>query len=94
MDPIRRIRLYKDNDVPEAHLLPLYVKLASRDQFLTREEANLLGLDTLFLVHQARERLRVPPPGANKNPASSPVRSEYKDADIKRIVASTFNIAI
>jgi hypothetical protein len=92
MDPISRIRLYQDNQLPEKHLFPLYVQVASRDEVLGLEESRVLGLETLVLVHQARERLRSPVSPAN-NRMLSPIRTDLKPTDVIDIVSATFNIS-
>ncbi|KAF9445064.1 hypothetical protein P691DRAFT_806196 [Macrolepiota fuliginosa MF-IS2] len=91
MDTVQRIVLYQNNSVSEKYLYPLYEKLASREERLRLDESKALGLETLVLVHEARERLRAPPSG---NRLLSPVRPGIGPADIIEIVSSTFNISL
>jgi hypothetical protein len=92
MNPISRIRLYQDHQLPEKYLFPLYVQVASREEVLGLEESRILGLETLVLVHQARERLRSSPAPAN-NRMLSPIRTDLKPTDVIDIVSATFNIS-
>ncbi|KAF7768693.1 hypothetical protein Agabi119p4_7936 [Agaricus bisporus var. burnettii] len=92
MNPIDRIKLYQENKLPEKYLFPLYVGLASRQELLGIEESRTLGIETLVLIQQARERLRAPTsPMGNK--FLSPIRTDLKPADVFDIVSATFNIS-
>lgn len=92
MDPIARVKLYQENKLPEKYLFPLYVCLASREELLSIEESRTLGLDTLVLIQQARERLRAPksPMG---NQLLSPIRTDLRQTEVFDIVSATFNIS-
>ncbi|EKM79701.1 hypothetical protein AGABI1DRAFT_39745 [Agaricus bisporus var. burnettii JB137-S8] len=92
MNPIDRIKLYQENKLPEKYLFPLYVCLASRQELLGIEESRTLGIETLVLIQQARERLRAPTsPMGDK--FLSPIRTDLKPADVFDIVSATFNIS-
>jgi len=90
MGTVDRIVLYKANSVSEKYLFPLYEKLVSREERLRLDESQALGIETLVLVHEARERLRAP----SGSRLLSPVRTDLKPTDIIDIVASTFNISL
>jgi len=92
MDPIQRINLYQANKLPEKYLFRLYMQVACRPDLLSIEESRTLNLETLVLIHQARERLRVQP-SADK-PHLSPIRTDLGHADVIGIVAQTFNISL
>lgn len=92
MDPVARITLYQENRLPEKYLFPLYVRLASRDELLGLEESRALGIETLVLIQQARERLRAQPPMGNH--LLSPIRTDLKQTDVFDIVSATFSISL
>lgn len=92
MDPIQRIRLYQDNKVPERHLFRLYMEVACRPELLGLEESRTLGMETLVLIHQARERLRAQT--SEKNRLLSPIRTDLSHTDVIEIVSATFSISL
>jgi hypothetical protein len=92
MDTIKKIRLYQDCNVHEKYLFPLYVKLASRDEFLGLEEARILGLETFVSLQQARERLRGQ--GSSTSPTHSPVRPNITHSDIVNVLAGIFKVSL
>lgn len=92
MLPIARLKLYEETKVPAQHLFPLYMQLASREEMLTLEESRVLSLETLVLIHNARERLRAQSPAGK--PHLCPVRKGFSDTEITGIVASVFKISL
>ncbi|KXN87075.1 hypothetical protein AN958_09285 [Leucoagaricus sp. SymC.cos] len=91
MDPLKRIKLYQENGVHEKYLFPLYVHLASQDEFIGLEDARTLGMETYVLLQQARERLRGQ--ALSDDPSRSPVRAGTQLGEVAHIVALTFNIS-
>lgn len=92
MDPISRISLYQENQVQEEYLFRLYMEVACRPEALSIEESRSLNLETLVLIHQARERLRAQPPAGK--PFLSPIRTDIEQAGIDEIVSSTFGLPL
>jgi hypothetical protein len=91
MDTIKKIRLYQDCKVHEKYLFPLYIQLASRNEFLGLKEAHDLGLETFVLLQQARERLRGQ---GSSSPTHSPVRPDIGQSDIIGVLAETFKVPL
>ncbi|KAL0579203.1 hypothetical protein V5O48_002826 [Marasmius crinis-equi] len=80
-DPIRRIVLSDQYDVPE-WLMPAYIQLCKRDEPLTRDEALEIGPDKTVLIAGARENIRCSPEsrriirdGSFNNPFGGPFGS-------------------
>lgn len=91
MDPVERIRLYQNNDIPEQYLFPLYKQLACRGEPLGLEESRTLGIETLVLIFQARERLRAQPSADRR---LSPIRTDLDQRYIDEVVSATFHISL
>ena len=92
IDLVNRIKLYKEHGVNQKHLSPLYVQLAARSELIGLDEAQILGMETLVMIHSVRERIRAPV--TKEQPLHSPIRKDVKPKDIANIVASTFNIPL
>lgn len=75
----------------EKYLFPLYIQVATRDEFIGLEEARALRIETFVLLQQARERLRVQSPSG---PTHSPIRAGLQHSDIVDILAETFDISL
>ncbi|KIY69778.1 hypothetical protein CYLTODRAFT_212527 [Cylindrobasidium torrendii FP15055 ss-10] len=84
--PVDRIVLYKDYDVDEEYIIPLYAKLIVRDEPLSQRESQKLGVDTTVLIFQARERLRT----QEQDGLKSPLPTDVNDAEVMRVVAQLF----
>jgi hypothetical protein len=92
MELVPRIQLYLQNNVSEKYLFPLFVELATRKELLGLEEARALGMETVVLIQQARERLRGQ--FSPDNPSHIPVRKDIKKKEISDVVASTFGFSL
>lgn len=92
MPQISRIKLYEETKVPGKHLFPLYMQVASREEMLNLEESRALSLETLVLIHHARERLRAQTLASK--PLHCPIRKNIKETEIAEIISSTFNISL
>jgi len=90
MDLVNRIKLYKEHEVAQKHIFPLYVQLVERQELIGLDEAQILGMETLVMIHSVRERIRAPV--TEEQPLLSPIRKDVKPKDITDIVASTFNV--
>ncbi|KAJ3557081.1 hypothetical protein NP233_g11832 [Leucocoprinus birnbaumii] len=96
METAQKIQIYQDYHVPQKHLLPLYIELATREKMLEREEFRLLDADTLYSIVRAREMLRAPSPagsGRDRDILMSPLRSDYSEEDKWDIVTLAFGIS-
>jgi len=56
-DPVAKITIYQKFGIPRKHLLNEYAKLCTRVNSLSVEEGQLIGVETLALIAQTRERL-------------------------------------
>lgn len=61
MEPIEKIMIYQEYNVPRHYFLPIYIELATRERGLEREMFHTLDDDTLFSIVKAREMLRALP---------------------------------
>lgn len=86
MSLVDRIVLYQAYNVDSEILIPLYVKLCSRDEPLNKIESQKLGVETVVLVFHARERLRSPSHDGVKSPLPNGVNS----LDVMRVVSETW----
>lgn len=87
-----RIVLYQENKIPGKYLLPHFTELVCRENYLGLEESHTLGVENLWLIFQARERLRVHSNKDSDHP--SPLRKGINETEIKDIVVSTFKISL
>ena len=78
-----RLRLYQENEVDRTkYIVPLYKTLCQQDVPLTLEESKLLGIETVYFISTAREKLRAVPSDGGK----SPLPRELEDEDITRTI--------
>lgn len=82
MPLISRIRLYQQLKINQKHLLPLYSKLSTRPQGLTKRESEAIGLTTTVLIFNARERLRATP----STNGLSPLPAGLDDGDAEAVL--------
>jgi hypothetical protein len=54
----KRVKLYQENDVDKNVLILYYAALCEREAYLTREEAEDLGMDTVVRIAACREEIR------------------------------------
>ncbi|KAK7472383.1 hypothetical protein VKT23_000499 [Stygiomarasmius scandens] len=78
MDIVDRIILYRENNVDEELLMPLYMELCARPTTLSLAETEKLGTQTAVFIFQARERLR----SRNVDGSKSPLPQDLEDGDI------------
>ena len=75
--------MYQENEVDRAkYIVPLYKTLCQQDIPLTLEESKLLGVETVYLITTAREKLRALPSDGGK----SPLPRDLEDEDITRTI--------
>jgi hypothetical protein len=65
---VSKIALYQEYDVDRRHLIPLYAQLCERPNSLTREEAEVLGLDATVFISATRQTLRAGPSDGGLSP--------------------------
>ncbi|EDQ99625.1 uncharacterized protein LACBIDRAFT_295936 [Laccaria bicolor S238N-H82] len=78
-----RLRLYQEVEVDsDKYIVPLFKALCKRDIPLTLEESKLLGIETVYLISTAREKLRAVPSDGGK----SPLPRDLEDEDVTRTI--------
>lgn len=91
---IRKVKIYRDNNVPRKFLIPLYIALARRPNRLDRNEFQDLDSEDLFYIVTAREMLRAPPPAEGGNRLASPIRGDITEEDRDEILATAFGTSV
>jgi hypothetical protein len=94
MGTVQKIKIYQDHKIPQKHLLPLYIELATRDQMLEREEFRILDAETLYSIVRAREMLRAPSPtdGGPREVSLSPIHTDFTDDQKCDIISTAFRV--
>ncbi|KAK0459131.1 uncharacterized protein EV420DRAFT_1538481 [Desarmillaria tabescens] len=86
MGLVDRIVLYQAYNVDLDILTPLYAKLCSRDEPLTKTESQKLGVETIVLIFQARERLR----SSSRDGVKSPLPDGINSLDVLQVVTEVW----
>ncbi|KAF9487516.1 hypothetical protein BDN71DRAFT_627856 [Pleurotus eryngii] len=89
IDIVDRLVLYQKYKIDEKTLIPRYVELCARDELLTQDEGNRLGLATTLMICNLRERLRS---SANPSDGSkSPLPPNLDREDIGDFIRATMS---
>ncbi|KAK0212413.1 hypothetical protein DFS33DRAFT_1370074 [Desarmillaria ectypa] len=83
---VDRIVLYQKFNVDPEILTPLYAKLCSRDEPLNKVESQKLGVETVVLIFQARERLR----SSSRDGVKSPLPDGVNSLDVIQVVSEVW----
>jgi hypothetical protein len=92
IDSARRIVLYQDNHLPARYLVRYFRELISREDFLSLEEYQTLGINNIWHLQQMREHLRVSHSPGTKGP--SPLRKGVAEKDVDDLIVSTLKISL
>ena len=89
MLPVKRIKLYHDNNVDRNLLIPEYSALCEREESLTLEEGLDLGMETTLMIARGREEVRFTrlPSGVR-----SPLTPTFYGADLHEVIKELFKI--
>lgn len=87
IDLVDRVVLYRKYNIEAEILASIYGKLCVRENTLTKEESEKLGLDAAIRVFQARERLRTRVSGTK-----SPLPEDVGKEKIRQVVLDVFHL--
>lgn len=89
MLPVKRIKLYHDNEVDRNLLIPEYSALCEREESLTLEEGLDLGMETTLMIARGREEVR-----STRLPSGvrSPLTPTFHGADLHEVIKELFKI--
>lgn len=89
MSDSKRIKLYQEHDVDKNVLILHYAALCEREAYLTREEGEDLGMETVVKIAACREEVR-----ASRLPsgAKTPLLPTISGTEVHQVVREVFGI--
>ena len=89
MSVSKRIKLYQEHDVDKSVLILHYAALCEREAYLTREEGEDLGMETVVKIAACREEVR-----ASRLPsgAKTPLLPTISGTEVHEVVREVFGI--
>ncbi|KAL0579624.1 hypothetical protein V5O48_002396 [Marasmius crinis-equi] len=86
---VDRAAMYQDHGVDEELIFPLIMELCRREDNLTFDEAQKLGMATAVCIYQGRELLRSAPGSGGKSPLPKGLDDQEAQAKLKELLTNS-----
>jgi len=89
IEPIEKITAYHEHKINKTLLIPAYIAICKRDKPISLAEGNMLGMETVLRIADARERARQQ---AAESGIRSPTSDDFEEIELEDMVREVFGV--